>query len=349
MGTWVLINETWYYTQTDRDSTNCTYALNNNGNVINPVNGYFASLSSLLTGMTIAPYPAGTCLTIGADGLAHAVKGKLNQNNLSWRAGIDWEANENALIYANVSKGYKAGSFGTLAGGSDTSYIPVTQESVITYEAGVKAQLFDRRLSVNGAAFYSNYRDKQIKSKLLDPLFGYLLALVNVPKSEIKGFEIEATGRPVPGLTLGGAVTYLDTKIKDSTGPDGLPLITMVNNQTNSAGNPIPYASKWTLAGNVNYAFAINASSDIFVGAQIMHRTKTNASIGNEPLVDIPGYTTVDAQLGVDFASGRYRMMIWGKNIFNEFYLTNRNSSFDGVAQDTGRPVTYGITLSGKF
>jgi outer membrane receptor protein involved in Fe transport len=345
------------YTQADRRATNCLFGLNDDGQTVNPVNPLFEYLSFLRTGVDTPVIP-GQCLIFAPDGSlpAHGLDGKLNQHNLSWRAGVDWKPDQDILIYANVSKGYKAGSFGNFGGPTDDAYAPVTQESVLTYEGGIKAQLFDRRLSLNGAVFYSDYTDKQIKSKKNSgPPFGYLLALVNVPKSSIKGFELEAVARPVTGLTIGGAATFLDTKIKNSVGPDGNQLPTLVPPPngadgnpifTNSAGNPIPYASKWTLAGNFNYSFAISSGSDAFVGGQIMHRTKTNASIGDEPIVGIPGYTTVDLQAGVHFNDGKYRMMVWGKNVFNEFYVTNRNYSFDGVAQYIGKPATYGVTLA---
>jgi outer membrane receptor protein involved in Fe transport len=332
------------YTQANRRSTNCTFGLDD-GQTVNPVNTFFQSVAEAFTGQAIT-VNAGDCLTLGSNFLPHAVQQKLDQHNVSWRVGLDWKPSDTILAYFNVAKGYKAGSFPTLAGGTDISYTPVTQESVLTYEGGVKAQLFDRKLSINAAGFYSDYTNKQIKSKLFDPLFNYLLALVNVPKSHIDGFELEANARPVKGLTIGAAATYLDTEIDNSVGPDGKYLITLVNNQTNSKGNPIPYASKWTVTGNFNYAFAIGEDAQAFLGAQVMHRTKTNASIGDEAITAIPGYTTLDLQAGVNFRQDKYRVMVWGKNVTNEFYITNRNYSFDGVAQYMGMPATYGITLS---
>lgn len=336
------------YTQADRRAVNCLFALNDNGQTVNPIN-------IALGGPGTVP---GTCLTLGDDFVPHAVAGELNQNNVSWRVGMDWKPSDEVLVYANVAKGYKAGSFGNFGGARDNAYAPVTQEAVLTYEGGVKAQLLDRRLSLNGAVFFSDYTDKQIKSKKdSGPPFGYLLALQNIPKSEIKGFELEATARPVSGLTIGGAATYLDSKIKNAIGPNGLPLATLIPSFDSngnpvfpdSAGSPIPYTSKWTLSGNFNYSTSIGDGSDLFIGAQVMHRTKTNASIGNEPIANIPGYTLVDLQAGVNFADSKYRVMVWGKNVFNEFYLTNRNFSFDGVSQFLGMPATYGVTLSAKF
>jgi outer membrane receptor protein involved in Fe transport len=344
------------YTESDRSAVNCLFALNEDGQDHNPLPDLFGAT-------------AGQCFTLGPDFLPQAIHGTLNQHNVSWRAGVDWKPVDGVLAYVNVAKGYKAGSFGNFGGATYKSYLPVTQESVLTYEGGVKAQLFDRKLSFNGAVFYSDYRDKQIKSKIdTGPPFGKLIALLNVPKSYILGAEFEGTVRPVAGLTIGGAVTYLDAKITDATDrsdSDGGNLFTLAGLRAPSGHLPMPYASKWTLEGNVNYSFQIG-STKAFIAAQIMHRTKTNASIGGEdgdivvpyptgpwPYTgiaydydfSIPGYTTVNAQAGVDLAGGKYHIMVWGKNIFNKFYITNRNDSFDGIAQFAGQPVTYGVTV----
>jgi len=335
------------YTENRRDSLNCSYTPIQDGNP-SPNLSFFSELASALSGQPVH-LTNGDCITLGSNFLPHAVAGKLNENNVAWRAGIDWNALDTVLIYANAAKGYKAGSFPNGTAATDLGFSPVRQESVITYEVGVKSQLLDRRLLVNAAAFYSDYKDKQIKSKLFDPVFQYLLALVNVPRSQIQGAELEVATHPFTGLTVGASAVFLDTELINTLGPDGKYLISNANVQANFAGNRIPYAPKWTLAGNVNYTFPIGSAVAGFVGAQALHRTKTNSSIGNEPVEEIPGYTTLDVQAGINWNNDRSRLMIWGKNITNELVVTNRNFSFDGVAQYLGMPVTYGITLSLNF
>lgn len=139
--------------------------------------------------------------------------GKLNENNTSWSLGVDYKPAPGTLIYANVSKGYKAGSFPLVSGSVWTAYEPVIQESLLSYEIGFKSQLFDRRLSINAAAFYSDYKNKQLRAKFVDPIFGALDKLVNVPKSRIKGVEVELNARPVPGLSLSASGLYVDASV----------------------------------------------------------------------------------------------------------------------------------------
>jgi len=104
-----------------------------------------------------------------------------------------------------------------------------TQVSFTAGETGIRAHLracaktnfFDRRLLINAAVYHSDYDDKQIRSKLVDPIFGPLPALVNVPKSTINGAELEISARPVTRLTLGTSINYLHTKLDNTRGPDG--------------------------------------------------------------------------------------------------------------------------------
>jgi outer membrane receptor protein involved in Fe transport len=89
--------------------------------------------------------------------------------------------------------------------------------------------------------------------------------------------------------------------------------------------------------------------AEVFVGGQVIYRSGTTASIGNEPQLQLPGYTAIDAQGGINFAQGRYRVMLWGKNIANKFYLTNIIRYSDGIERFVGMPATYGITVSFRY
>src|SRR3546814_4635054 len=86
-------------------------------------------------------------------------------------------------------------------------------ESVMAYEIGTKISALDRALQLNAAAFHYIYYDKQVRGLIVDPIFNQLEQLVNIPKARINGAEIEVIGRPVSGLTLRGAVTYVDSKV----------------------------------------------------------------------------------------------------------------------------------------
>src|SRR5690606_24651261 len=116
-------------------------------------------------------------------------------------------------LYANISRGYKAGGYPTLPGTNAPQYAPVDQEKITAYEIGVKSTLFGRTLQLDGAVFYNDYVDKQLKGRTIVPVFGPLEALVNIPESRVQGAELQINWAPVAGLRLGTGITYLDTEV----------------------------------------------------------------------------------------------------------------------------------------
>src|SRR3546814_10054478 len=89
------------------------------------------------------------CSTLDANlNYASHIEGTFNEDSLSWRVGVDVKPAERVLLYANASRGYKAGSVPVLSGTSVDQYVPVKQESVVALEAGFKASLFGRLVDV---------------------------------------------------------------------------------------------------------------------------------------------------------------------------------------------------------
>lgn len=336
------------YTQADRQANICAY----DPYVLydprfNGSQGQFAAFitatSEALSGTPtplIGPYE---CYQLNGQFKPERTIRDLDEDNLSYRVGIDWKPSRDLIVYANVAKGYKAGSFPTLAGTFDTSFNPVTQESVLSFEGGIKASLADRLLSVDAAVFHYDYRNKQLRSKLNDPVIGVLDALVNIPKSSVTGFEMQATLRPTRELSIGGALTYLDATIDKFTGVNAAGI------DQNFAGFRVPYTPKWQYGINVDYLAPLSDRLNGFAGAQWNHRSGTNAVIGDPELFELPSYGLLDFQLGVEAENQRWRAFIWGKNITNEYYLTHVQQSYDAVARYAGRPATYGVTVSFKY
>lgn len=296
----------------------------------------------------------------------------LAEDNFSWRAGLDYKVNPDTLLYANVSRGYKAGSFPTLASADYRAYFPVTQESVTSYEAGFKASLAQGDVQLNGAAFYYDYKDKQIRGKVVDPIFDVLDTLINVPKSRVTGAEADLTVRPAYGFTLTASVTYLDSKVLTD---GGTPFVgpTAYGNSCTVGGNPgpcdftgseLPFTPKWSYSLGADYRHELSDGT-IILGADLRGQSSSvstlngrsidfrtlpqdrNADFVDQPFV-IPSYAVVDARIGYEFANGRFKIMAWGKNVFDKYYVTNAAHYLDTTVRFTGMPATYGITFSIK-
>jgi iron complex outermembrane recepter protein len=278
----------------------------------------------------------------------------LREHNVSWQGGLDYKFAPGKLAYVNVSKGYKAGSFPISPLGFERQFQPVTQESVIAYEGGLKLSALDHRLQINAAGYYYDYINKQVTSKINDPVFAVIDALVNIPKSSVKGGELEVTAAPVRGLTLDAQVQYTDAKIVSYVGVNG------AAQPANFAGDEIPFISKWQASGGVEYKLPVSMAWQPFVGTNVTYRSSSVAIIGADqpfPAVlhgdtqpfRIGGYTLVDVRGGFESDDGKYRLFLWGKNVFNTFYAQNVYLQYDDVVRLTGRGAVWGATFAVKF
>lgn len=270
-------------------------------------------------------------------------KSELNQNNVSWRGGVDFKPSDDLLLYANVSKGYKAGTFGNINASSTAQFTPAVQESILNYEGGFKAQFADRRVSLNGAIFYMDYRDKQLRSKLIDGTFGILDAIINIPKSHLQGFELELQARPTQGLSFGAALTYVDSEIDEYSG------VNAGGVQADFAGTRVPFTPKWQAATNMRADIPLSDGLNLFGGAQLTYRSATNAIVGETPLYKIDDYALLDLQIGIEEPDGRWKATLWGKNVTNTYYWTNVVAGQDTVVRYAAKPATYGVTLGYRF
>lgn len=271
------------------------------------------------------------------------VHNTLNQNSTSWRIGLNWTARPGLLAYANISKGYKAGAVPVMASSTVTQYTPVSQESLIAYETGLKAGLFGRRAQLNLSAFYYDYRDKQLRSSYMDAAFGPLEGLVSIPRSHVAGAEAQLVVRPATGLTFDTAVTYVDTEIDRFEGFDG------VARFGDQAGTPFPFSPKWQSVTNLDYVFPLTDRFRGFAGGTLTHNSQTYAGVGAPDPLRLAAFTLLDLRAGVESADGQHRLWLWGRNVGDAYYWTNVFANANVVSRFVGQPATYGLTVSSRF
>jgi len=276
---------------------------------------------------------------------------QLNEDNISWSVGLNFKTPGDALIYGRISKGYKAGSFPTASVVSFTGYEPVTQESVLAYELGFKAPLFDRRAEIAVAGFYYDYQDKQLRGRKPDPLFGTLDGLVQIPKGWVKGVEASLSLRPVDGLRINAGATYIETRITDYIGFDASGAV------TNFAGQRFPYSPKLTFTAGAEYEFPVSDTMKAYLGASLAYNSKTSSALANRTTTfvtrdarfDIPSYALVDLRAGVEFPDSNVRVGVYVRNVGNKYYWTNVLDNLASIVRYAGMPRTYGLQLSWRY
>ena len=322
----VKLNGGIRYTKADRSFSGCT---------LDSGDGTFAA--------SIGGQP-GQCISFRNDGTQGLIDSQLNQDNISWRAGIDFEPANGTLLYANVSRGYKAGSYPQLTIFVAPQARSVTQESLLAYEAGFKLSLLNRTLQLNGAAFYYDYSDKQVRGATFIPPIGVLETLLNIPKSRVTGFELSANWQPISGLRISPAVSYVNSKVTKT-------FVNLVGNDSLSdfKGQAFPNTPKWSGSVDGEYRWNLNGNLEAFVGSTVSFQSKTTGAFKPAPNFEIGGYALLDLRAGVTTSDGRWNISAWGRNVTDKYYWTSAVRGSDAVVRYAGMPATYGFTVGFNY
>ena len=267
----------------------------------------------------------------------------LEEDNVSWRLGLDWQMNSNTLLYASVSQGYKAGVTPVNAASTSTQQAPATQESLLAYEVGAKLGLFDRAVQFNVSAFYYDYEDKQISTYFADPIYTALARLQNIPESRAYGVDMDVTWRATDNLTLIGSATYLDTAVIDysGTGPNGLP--------RTYDDVPFPYSAEWQASGTVLYERELTDGLGFQAALNGRWQDESAADLGDQESFAVDSYGVLNASVGVHALDDRWALQVWGRNITDTYYWTSVASNANVVVRFPGMAPTYGASLTFNY
>ncbi len=244
----------------------------------------------------------------------------------TYKAGLDYEVLPDVMTYVTYSTGYRPGSFA-----STYAYpaVPAVlfghtkDETAENLEVGVKSEWLDRRLRVNLSGFHTDYKDLQQQSSA----FPYPITTYNIA---LKGLELETQARPIGPITLNGTLGMLDARITSGTKTGDRPRLTP--------------KVQYSLSGE--YKTELREGIDFFGGANLVHTSTYTTDDSNIPSVTQDAYSLVGAQIGLEFASGRYRVSIDGKNLTNKAYFV---ATSPDVEQYFGPPrMIYG-SVTARF
>ncbi|HAD85703.1 MAG TPA: TonB-dependent receptor [Brevundimonas sp.] len=270
------------------------------------------------------------------------------------RLGLEYKLTDDALFYASVARGVKSGGFTTYNSTKSEATEPFKPETVIAYEAGIKSDLFDRRLRLNGALFYYDYRDQQVQGLEYDRDAGRLGKITNVPKSHIMGGEIEAIWMPINGLTITQNIGYKTGEYDEYFAIDGPATDAANNNQApwdiiitgDKSGERLSFP-KMNYGGSVSYDWDM-AGWELRAETNYNYRDELY-SVSSSSIID--AYWLWNANFSVSPAGANWRAGLWVRNMFNTYYEETRNG-FNGSARPTTSPSqgrTYGVRLSMDF
>lgn len=304
----------------------------------------FAYLGAMARGELPAVPPPPECIQFDKDTLEQKEsRDRLAEDNISYRLGLDYRTRGDTLLYANLSKGYKSGSFSNVPASNSIQFEPARQESVLAVEAGIKAPLASGATRIEGAVFWYDYRNKQLRGRILDPFFGALETLVNIPQSRVRGAELGISTRPLAGLTLSASATWVDSRVDEFTG------ITPTGQTSNFRDSSFPYAPRWQAVADAQYEWAPTGRHHAFIGANINWHGETWAALGEDDAYRLRPYLTLDLRAGFGPANGRWQIAAYAQNVTNRYYWNNIFQYIDTRFRIAARPATYGVRFSVRY
>ncbi|MBW2366423.1 MAG: TonB-dependent receptor [Deltaproteobacteria bacterium] len=257
----------------------------------------------------------------------------------------EYKINDDAMIYANIAQGFRAGTF---AATNPEGLRTIDPETNWSYEAGLKTDWMDKRLRINAAAFMSFYDDMQVDTLVISPATGLLAAAkTNAGESEIWGVELEAIARPLQALTLNLALGYLNaeyTEFKDVRNP-----ITGIREDV--SGNQMPFTPEWQMSLGAQYVFTLGEYGFLTCRGDLSWQDKVFFNEFNFESYSRDSLTLVNAFMRYETADSRWSVELYGKNLIDEEYFLIVSPGGDGLDKygDLAMPATYGLRVSFNY
>ena len=127
------------------------------------------------------------------------------------RFALNWKPSRDLLFYVSATRGFKSGGWNARATTAQ-GVLPFGPETVWSYEGGVKAELFDRRLRANISVYQADVSDLQILTAGVSATGALAFSTRNFADYRNRGVEAEFTIVPVRGLNLFANIGYQDDK-----------------------------------------------------------------------------------------------------------------------------------------
>ncbi|MEM9257270.1 MAG: TonB-dependent receptor [Pseudomonadota bacterium] len=184
-------------------------------------------------------------------------------DRVTWRLAVDHVLSDNQFVYASIATGYRSGGFNFQKPSDSPDVDVVKPESLLSYEIGYKASLWQNRINLSSSIYYYDYEDLQVLKQDVVNGIG-LNTFVNAPEAHAAGFEFEGQALLTDNLLVSGTYSYNWSEYKDfftkdanacSLGPlsEGMSLDPLCTEDLNLEGNEFPLMPENKVSANVSY------------------------------------------------------------------------------------------------
>lgn len=267
---------------------------------------------------------------------AAIIDDSVRDSNVSGRLGLDYFVNDDVLLYASFSRGYKSGGYDGDFSFTRQQLDAYDSETISAYEFGWKMTLAEGRVRFNGAAFYYDYSKPQVRVQRVSSAGLPFNQLINLNAAEVRGAEAEVLWQATRNLRFGATATLLDTKIKEDS-PD--PALALFD------GNQFALSAKksFTVMGRYEHPISDDLSAAFQLDGKYTGKFHLNAE--NLPWLAQDEHFLVNARLSIYHDAGGWELSLWGENLTKQTFATGSYALFGAFPVSYNTPRTYGVKL----
>lgn len=267
-------------------------------------------------------------------------------DNVTWRAGVEYDVGDDIMVYASGSTGY-------LSGSASTQTTTDEQESQVI-EFGFRSILLDNTLQLNGAVHFTEYTNLLTQRQELDPNTGIVLTFSdNGGDIEAFGIELDAVWLPTEEWTLTGTLAYLNSEFGVFGQSNPYQLYNgEIRPFVDQAGQTTPWSPELTLGASAAYRFNLADKGTFTPYLQTYFSDGYNTSnlLSTDPSHDQDSYSKTDIRLIWDSPDERYSLEAFVENIEDSDVLARGNNNGDDVVQTSYLyPRNYGVKFKARF
>ncbi len=266
---------------------------------------------------------------------------KASTDGFIFKGNVSFTPTDGVLLYATYSEGFRPGLLNRPGGAQGPNGFSVPFEldtdEVTNYEIGWKTTLFENQLQFNGSAFYVDIA--RLQTTIFDPSITNLFFSDNAANAEVYGVEGDFIAAPesVPGLTVAGAFSFLETEITEVLTPTG----------DVTAGGDLAFAPNFQGNLRARYEWDISPTLLAHIMPQIVYSGSSRSDIIDINAAKVAAWTTVSMSAGV--TADKWSMEIFADNLGDAYAEIANNFINDRERVTVLRPRTIGVRLGMRF
>ncbi|OFA08377.1 TonB-dependent receptor [Duganella phyllosphaerae] len=279
---------------------------------------------------------------------------KHHENYVTGKLGYGYKLTPNTMVYGTASTGTKGVAYDMTSGANNVNVfkrLPLAPEEATSYEAGFKANLWNNRATLNLAVFKTRFRDYQTSATERFSDGSQASVLYSIPKIQTQGFEADASALLTRDFLLSANLAFTRATVvnwrqgpcysgaKDCTVPNELVPGAFLRD---ASGGLMPNSPKWKTNVGGEYTLPIK-SFKTAINANVRAQSKVQGAISQDPSLKRPGHAIVDLGASIAGRSGKYKLSVGIKNLFDHHYSVGNGGSFLNFKQTSGPDIrSYG-------